>query len=337
MTSLFCLWLSVLLAACQPAEKFVQTQFSGPTMGTEYHVSIVTTENTKVGTDVAELIDRELVAVNQSMSTYIPDSELSKINLQQSEVWLPVSDNLLAVLTKAQNVSELSEGAFDITIAPLVNLWGFGPETKQNQLPTDADIISRLQQVGFKKLKLDLQRKTIQKTPGLQLDLSAIAKGFGADIVASMLEEKGYTNFMVEIGGEVVVKGHSVRGTAWRIGIETPTVGPSGVQQAIAISDVGVATSGDYRNYFEQNGERYSHTIDPTTGKPITHKLASVTVIAANAADADAFATAINVMGYASGKLFAEQNQLAVYFIRKQDDHFVSDYTPQFTKYLSEG
>lgn len=337
LTSLFCLSIGFLLAACEPVEEFVQYQFSGPTMGTQYNVSIVLEQGQKIHPDLEQLIDGKLAELNQSMSTYLPDSEVSLLNQQANREWQTVSKPLFEVLSTAQQISDLSKGAFDITVAPLVNLWGFGPETRESLKPNEEEIKQRLSQVGYKKLHLDSEQSAIRMDSPVSLDLSAVAKGYGADQVANLLLSLGYANFMVEIGGEIMVKGHSVRATPWRIGIEKPSSGRQGVQQAINISNVGVATSGDYRNYFEQDGQRFSHTINPVNGKPITHNLVSVTVITDKASEADALATAINVMGYEKGKKLAQDQQLAVYFIRKQGDRFVSDYTPHFKHYLDKG
>ena len=338
LTSLFCLLGSIfLLSACKESAGFNQIQFVGPTMGTEYHVNVVVRKGDIVDENLDRLITERLRAISQSMSTYIADSELSLINSDQSQQWLKVSDQLFEVLWIAQQVSRLSAGAFDITIAPLVNLWGFGPDyLEEGQIPSEIEVAALLQQVGFEHLELNSESKTIKKNQNLTLDLSAIAKGYAADDLGRLLQSLGYQNYMVEIGGELALKGHNVQGTAWRIGIESPSLTHAKVNQAIAVSDVGVATSGNYRNYFERDGQRYSHAIDPITGKPITHNLASVTVVANSAAEADALATAINVLGYSAGKAMAEKNQLAVYFIIKRGDKFVSDYTANFSRYLTK-
>jgi len=171
----------------------------------------------------------------------------------------------------------------------------------------------------------------------MYLDLSAIAKGFAADDISQLLLSMGYANHMVEIGGEIMAQGHTARGQAWRIGIENPTMTHSGVQQAVAVSGVGVATSGDYRNYFEVDGERFSHTIDPLTGRPVTHSLASVTVIAPTAMAADAYATAINVLGYLPGRAFAEKYGLAVFFIVRRADGFETSVSTHFSQFQISG
>jgi len=343
LTSLFYLLGCVALTACDEAEKeFLQLQVSGPTMGTQYHISVVSQLAMDQDT-LQHAIDQRLAVINQSMSTYISDSELSRLNQASGEDWFPVSDSLFAVLSLAKQISRESDGAFDITVGPVVNLWGFGPNNfgPNNKalvdFPTQAEIDSLRELIGYDKVQLNNTSKAVKKPSGRYLDLSAIAKGFAADDISQLLLSMGYANHMVEIGGEIMAQGHNARGQAWRIGIENPTMTHSGVQQAVAVSGVGVATSGDYRNYFEVDGERFSHTIDPLTGRPVTHSLASVTVIAPTAMAADAYATAINVLGYLPGRAFAEKYGLAVFFIVRRADGFETSVSTHFSQFQISG
>lgn len=332
--------LSLFFVACSRQELAPHFTLSGETMGTTYHLTIVEPEG--VTTNQAELqqaVDAQLKLINQQMSTYIDDSELSRFNDQPVGVPVVLSDNLFDVLMLSLEVAWLSDGAFDITVAPLVNLWGFGPgaDLLKDEVPSAEAITAALQQVGFSHLEFDLVAQSVTKTQPLVLDLSAIAKGFGVDKVAGLLEYAGFSNFMVEIGGELKLKGNSPRGTPWRIAIEEPDpTGQRSVHRAVTISDAGMATSGDYRNFFEVDGKRYSHTIDPKTGYPITHTLASVTVIADTSAYADALATALNVMGPERGMKLAESQDLAVYMIIKTQSGFESVWSPGFQVYLSD-
>jgi thiamine biosynthesis lipoprotein len=334
---LFCL----LLAACDnstTSADLKQLRFAGPIMGTEYHVSVILESDQTVDPELDRTIAHRLADINQSMSTYLEDSELSRLNRAPDNQWIPLSNKLFTVLSLAQIVSGDSDGAFDITVGPLVNLWGFGPgEGDRESLPAVDDIAARLQLIGYQKIQLDPEQSAVMKLDTISMDLSAIAKGFAADEVSQMLLVMGYSNHMVEIGGEVMAYGRNAQGKPWRIGIENPSFSHTGVQEAIAISGMGVATSGDYRNYFEVDGQRYSHTIDPLTGRPITHNLVSVTVIAATAAEADAYATAINVLGYSPGKALAEKRDLAVYFILRRNDQYEVHMTPKFYQYQSKG
>lgn len=337
LTSLFCLLLTACGTDGQPAS-YSQYQYSGPTMGTQYHISVVLNRDEKIDDELQAHIDAQLAAINQSMSTYLSDSELSRLNRAATQEWIPLSEPLFAVITLAQRISLESDGAFDITMGPLVELWGFGARDKVvDTVPSAAEINSLLAKSGYQQLELQGRPPALKKLTDTALDLSAIAKGFAVDEISYGLTQLGYANHMVEIGGEVKTQGHNARGDIWHIGIESPTFSHTGVQQAVTVQGVGIATSGDYRNYFEINGQRFSHTINPRTGRPITHNLASVTVIAPTCAEADAYATAINVLGFKAGKMFAEQRGLAAYFIVRDDENFSADMTSKFKQYLTQG
>lgn len=313
-----------LLVACSPADKV--NSISGPTMGTTYHILW-----RGDGQDVAQVqqaVDERLAEINRSMSTYDPESELSHINRGVTEAdpdgWIRVSPGLEDVLQDALIIHDKSEGLFDVTVGPLVNLWGFGPSASRDEVPDEQALQAALDQVGFSALTLDAGSDRIRLTAQRYIDLSAIAKGWGVDQIASLLEARGHTSYMVEIGGEIRTAGNKPDGNAWRIAIERPDSGldERPVELIIQPGTSGVATSGDYRNYFEEDGVRYSHTINPFTGRPITHKLASVTVLHDNCAMADGWATALNVAGPDKGMALAEANQLAVFMIVRDGDKF---------------
>ncbi|WP_347329614.1 FAD:protein FMN transferase [Marinimicrobium locisalis] len=311
-------------------------RFSGNTMGTTYHVTVVAEEGASLSIDTDAIqrgLDRELAQINQQMSTYIEDSELMRFNRAPVGEWQALSEPLAAVLAVSRKVSERSDGAFDITVGPLVNLWGFGPEAEPEEVPTEAEILALRQQVGYRKLNLDGRRA--KRLADIQVDLSAVAKGYGVDHVARWLEAQGVENYLVEIGGEVYLSGVSPRGDAWRIGVEQPTLLQEGGRMALALTDIGMATSGDYRNYYERDGKRYSHTLDPRTGRPIVHKLVSVTVLAKTTAEADAWATALNVLGPKAGMALAEREQLAVYMIVKANEGYEDRFSSAFEPYRS--
>ncbi len=311
---------------------------TGRTMGTSFTVKIVTSESITqqlapkyIEADINEL----LLQVNLQMSTYMKQSELSKFNRYQETDWFSVSADLAKVLRQSIKTSELSHGAFDMTVGPLVNLWGFGPENRPTKIPPDRDIETRKALIGYENITVRLNPPAVKKSkPAIYCDLSAIAKGFGVDKVADYLEKNRIENYMVEIGGEVRTRGHNSTGTAWRIGVESPD-NPSGIEKVLLISDRAIATSGDYFNYFEENGVRYSHTIDPRTGRPITHKLASVTVVHTSCMVADAFATAIDVLGPEKGFDFAVQQNLPVFMLIRRDGQFVEKMTPNFRELLA--
>jgi len=306
---------------------------TGTTMGTTYSIKIVEDEDTPSFIKLDEIIDSVLVDVNQKMSTYISNSELSLFNNSKDTNWVHASEELALIIFESLKVGQLSNGSFDITIGPLVNLWGFGPVEKVQSIPSDDDISKVKKNIGLNKVLVDFKNSRIKKkSPNIYCDLSGIAKGFGVEKVGLFLESLGFDNYMVEIGGEVRTKGLNDKGEEWKIGISTPT--NDGLQKIINLSGYSMATSGDYLNYFEERGVRYSHTIDPRTGKPITHKLASVTVINKNCSHADAFATAINVMGPIDGYNFALEQKLPVFMIVREDNAFVELKTPQFEDFI---
>ncbi|MDE2699099.1 MAG: FAD:protein FMN transferase [Gemmatimonadota bacterium] len=303
---------------------------SGPTMGTTFQVKIVQSEITLDVKVLSKEVSARLEEVNRQMSTYQDDSEITQFNRSPSTDWFAVSSDFAYVLHIAREISTWSDGAFDVTIGPLVNLWGFGPNAIPERVPPPDSIQAHRALVGYEKIHIDLSAPTIKKEiPEIYCDLSAIAKGFGVDRIASYLDSLGINHYFIEIGGELRTKGHNHLRQLWRIGIASPA-GQGELQKALALDNISMATSGDYHNYFERDGIRYSHTIDPRTGRPITHALASVTVLHKSCAYADGLATAINVMGPEKGFAFAEKHNLVVFMIVRHGDGFVEKMTSNF-------
>ena len=329
--------LVFLLSGCannNSAEKKFPFNYSGPTMGTSFSIKVSQLPKGVKTYRLETLIQKRLAEINQSMSTYIKDSEISLINSSQSTNTQFISPGLFTVIETAQEISRLSDGAFDITVGPLVNLWGFGPDKVSYQAPDAEDIQQALSNTGYDKIILTTRLLTLsKKIPELSIDLSALAKGYAVDEVAKLLEKQGITNYMVEIGGELFLKGKNLQDENWRIAVEKPNAEKRELQRVLPISDIAMATSGDYRNFFEQDGQRFSHTIDPRTGYPIKHKLASVTVLSDTTMKADAWATTLMVLGEEEGYKIAEQQELAAYFIIKTDQGFVERETPLFSEY----
>lgn len=292
----------------------------GAVMGTDYHVTWVNTQALDEQV-VAAGIYAVLNQVDEAMSTYQDDSDLMRLNRGPIHTSLPVSDELMYLLELSRQICSASSGAFDITVGALVNLWGFGPDTKPDAIPAEEQIAILKTLTGQHLIHLDINSKTVRKDSPVMLDLSAIAKGYAADKVAAYLESQGVLSYMVEVGGEIRLRGPKANGEPWRVAIESPK-GLREVYGVLSLNEAAMATSGDYRNYFEKDGRRYSHTIDPRTGYPVTNTLASVSVIAENAALADGWATAMMVLGPEEGSKVAEQLQLAVYFITKTPDGF---------------
>ncbi|QOL27006.1 FAD:protein FMN transferase [Thalassotalea sp. LPB0316] len=305
----------------------------GPTMGTTYNIKFVIEKGQLDVEQLHQEIDTALVQVNQEMSTYIPDSELSLFNKSTGDVPVEMSRGLATVINESIRLGEMTEGKLDITIGPLVNLWGFGPQARPDVVPSDELLANTEAQTGLRHLVVSGNK--ISKTlPSLYVDLSTTAKGYGVDVIAELLEAKNIHNYLVEVGGEMRVKGFKANGTLWHIAIEKPITNDRVVHQIVVPQDNAVATSGDYRNYFEENGQRFSHIIDPDTGKPINHKLVSVTVIHPSAMTADGLSTAIMVMGPEQGLAFAQKHELAAMLIVKTDNGFEEINTVKFMPYL---
>ncbi|WP_105104018.1 FAD:protein FMN transferase [Microbulbifer pacificus] len=319
----------VLLASCAPEK--TTWKLSGPTMGTAYHITVTDVPPGVSKAELQSVIDAELAAVNQEMSTYIPDSELMRFNAAPVGEGVEISAHLADVIARSLEIYRHSDGAFDVTVGPLVNLWGFGPLPEPEKIPAEDEIASLVQAIGSDAL--DLNGLVLTKSRAVTIDLSAIAKGHGVDRVADLLEARGIANYLVEVGGELRTAGVNPQGAVWRVGIERPSAGQV-VQKPIQVSGKGIATSGDYRNYYERDGKRYAHTIDPRTGRPVEHKLASVTVIAETCAAADGYATALNVMGADAALKLAEEQQLAVFLLVKTDSGFEERVSSAFSPYL---
>ena len=337
MRAIYLLPVTFLLAGCFGEEKGETYRFSGETMGTTYNVVAVDVPGDVTETEIGVAIGEALKAVNASMSNCGKESEVTRFNANTGTEPVTISAEFAHVMAAANDVHALSNGKFDVTLFPIIELWGFGARTKPGEsFPTDEEIAAALEHVGQAEL-VKLEGETLAKLdPEVSVNLSAIAKGYGNDAVAERLEGFGIENYLVEIGGDLVSAGKNDKGEAWKIGIETPDAGTNTVEMILPVSDLGMATSGDYRNFFEQDGVLYSHIIDPTTGKPVTHRATSVTVLAENGMMADALATAMMVLGDEAGMAVAEANDIAVFFISRAeagaDQEYVKQASPAFEK-----
>jgi len=330
--------LTIILLACEnPTENQQAVVLSGLTMGTTYTIKLNISETKIDRPTISTEIYQRLDEINSQMSTYMETSTLSLFNQSNTQDWEEIPPELYAVIEEALRINKLSYGAFDITIGPVVNLWGFGPEAQLEIIPEESTIKETLDNVGSQQIHLREQPYAIRKDkPDLYIDLSAIAKGYAVDVIADYLDELSINNYMVEIGGEIKTRGINPDNKIWQIGIEKPLNDQRSVQTIITLKNTAMATSGDYRNYFEKNGNRYSHTIDPSTGKPITHKLASVTVLHPSTMTADAMATALLVLGPERGFELAVMENLAAMFIVRDKDNFIEIMTPQFQRTIVE-
>ena len=331
LLSLVCL---LCLTACQPERPEQMHEFTGLTMGTTWSVMIHGTALPHSRQHLQAQFDAILNRINLQMSSYLSESELSRINNTGSTDWHSASASLMHVLQAARELSRLTRGAFDVSVGPLVNLWGFGPE-QDFTVPEEEQVDTALRLVGYQKLQLDPAASSLKKAAaGMYIDLSAIAKGYGVDEIADYLDGLQLHNYLVEIGGEIRARGVNDKNRPWQIGIEQPVAGSRAVGKIIKLENMAMATSGDYRNYFEHEGTRYSHTIDPRNGRPVSHGLASVTVLHPSTMLADAWATGLLVLGPERGIELARQNGLAAYFIIHIDAGFREESTAAFKPYF---
>ena len=320
--------LAVLVcSACQPKREL---RLSGKTMGTTYHIKVVAGLFTS-GTDLQEQIDERLAAINRSMSTYDPESEISRFNGLRStgEIFTP-SDDFFNVMQVAAELHRLTEGAWDGTLDPLINLWGFGRNGPIDKIPEDDAIHRALTHVGFDRILVDSSSGTLSKTdPAVTLDLASIAKGYGVDEIARLLGRRRFSHFLVEIGGEVYARGRRKDGKPWRVGINRPESGAAfnDVYRAVPLADRAMATSGDYRIFFQIGDRSYAHILDPRTGRPVTDGVVSATVVAANCTVADGLATALMVMGPEKGVALVDRlASVECLIVVRQPDGTLTDY-----------
>jgi len=285
-------------------------------MGTSYAVELAAPIDDAVRTGLTELIEVELAAINRSMSTYDPRSELSEFNRRQDLGWAPASRGLLEVLDSASRISASTQGAFDITVGPLVDLWGFGPQYRTQRVPNDAAIERVRESVGHQHVQIDPSAGAIRKRHSrTQIDLNAIAPGYGVDRVAMVLDRQGIGDYLVEIGGEFRARGSTAAGRPWQVAIERPVEGQRLLGEIVALDNRAIATSGTTKDFFEQDGRRYSHSIDPATARPVEHPPMAVSVVADTAMEADGWATALLVLGPERGYSLAQASGLAALLV----------------------
>jgi len=325
--------ITIFLSGCNQQSNDI-ININGATMGTTFSVQIVNNKLNSNKKTLEEKITDILVGVNKKMSTWDSASEISKINNMPVGHWVPVSSDSIFIYSLANAVSKKTNGAFDITTGNLIELWGFTTNDINNVIPSENEIKQAILNVGYEKLLINEMKSAVYKKYPFKLDLSAIAKGYAVDKIAEYLNKNKISAYLVEVGGEIRVKGKKRDEKKWKVAIETPLIQDRKAIKVINITDHAIATSGDYRNYYEIAGQRYSHTIDPFTGKPITHNLSSVTVISNTSAYADAIATALMVMGVDKGIKFCEKNGIPAYFIYKQDNKFKVSMTRNFKKFL---
>lgn len=320
--------MPLALAACKRSAD--PLELVGQTMGTTFRVVAIDPEGRVTKDDLERVITARLATVNRQMSNWDAGSEISRFNAAHSNAPQPVSSELATLMQTAQQINVASDGQFDVTLGPVIEAWGFGAAGAAHTAPTAAKLVSALDAAG-QTSAIKVGNGTLQKArPDTQIYLSSIGKGHGVDEVAKGLKALGLKDFMVEIGGDLYVAGRNPQANPWTIGIETPDMGATGIETVATIADKGMATSGDYRNYFDADGQRYSHILDAKTGQPVRHATASVTVLADTAMEADAWATAMLALGSDRGLEIAAEQNLAVLFIDRDGDGFASRATAAF-------
>lgn len=325
------------LVGCDQATKETKMQevlLQGKTMGTTFTIKVFVPEQRVQELSLFSDVTSLLKDVNQSMSTYIPDSEINQFNRLAAHQNFPISEDFRRVTAESIRLG-LSTKTLDVTMGPLIDLWGFGPDNRPESIPSDEVIAEIKQHMGVDKLKLSEHGLT-KTVEGLEISYSATAKGFGIDKVAEYLDSLSLTNYMVEIGGEIRTSGHKPNNVPWVLAIEQPDSEPGTREfhKLIRVNDIAMATSGDYRIFYDVDGVHYSHLIHPETGKPVRQDLVSVTVLHASAMTADGLATALTIMGTEQAKQYAEQHNLAVYLISKTPKGLETYASNAFKPYL---
>ncbi|WP_333494474.1 FAD:protein FMN transferase ApbE [Kluyvera sp. CHPC 1.251] len=334
----------ILLAGCDNASapatpKAQVTVLDGKTMGTFWRVSVVGLDQNRAE-NLRQKVQTLLDGDDQLLSTWKNDSALMRFNQSQSTSPWPVSEGMADIVTESLRIGQKTQGAMDITVGPLVNLWGFGPDKQPVKTPTQAQINAAKARTGLQNLTVINRagQQYLQKAiPDLYVDLSTVGEGYAADHLARLMIEEGISRYLVSVGGALVSRGMNADGQPWRVAIQKPTDRENAVQAIVDINGHGISTSGSYRNYYELDGQRISHVIDPQTGRPITHKLVSVTVIAPTALEADGWDTGLMVLGTEKAQQVVREQGLAVYMIMKEGDGFTTWMSPQFRAFLVSG
>lgn len=317
--------LALILSGC--GEQVLE--FGGPTMGSSYSVKYLRGANGPALSEAKAATEAILAEVDQQLSTYRSDSWVSTFNALPADSCQVMPAQVLGLVTFGQQLSEQSGGAFDLTLEPLLNLWGFGPQSRGEQVPTPAQIAEVRERIGHQHLRIDGTQ--LCKDAAIALDFNSIAAGYAVDRVSARLAELGVNSYLIEATGELTAKGNKPDGSAWHIAIEAPLEHQQVAEKILPLDGYGVSTSGDYHNYFEQDGQRYSHSIDPQTGAPIRHNLAQVTVVDRSVQRADGLSTLLMILGPERGLAFAERAGIAALFVSRAPQGFVSTASSAFT------
>ena len=327
--------LVLALSGCDSNAERVEV-LSGPTMGSTYTIKYVFNASTPaadaVGVEVQSILDE----VDRQMSTYRLDSDIARFNQSPANTCLPMPQPVLDLAQYGYELSRSSDGAFDLTLGPLLNLWGFGPQARAKHVPSAADIAKAKRQIGYQHVRV--VGNQLCKDADVQVEFNSIAAGYTVDRISERFTELNIDSYMIEVTGELIAKGRKPDGSPWRIALEQPLGdGQRVIQRVLEIDGYGINTSGDYRNYFEENGVRFSHTIDPQVGAPISHRLASVTVVDPSALHADGLGTVLLVLGPERGLAFAEERKIAAFFVMRDGEGFATQVSSEFSRMFPEG
>ena len=329
------LWpLTQFLLGCEADQG--RHELSGSTMGTAWNLSYYASPKNRSSEPelVRSKVEDRLLHLNTILSNYVDDSEISRLNALPSGKYSSISPELIKVFNVALQISKLTNGIYDISISPLVELWGFGPSLPRFHIPSIEEIAANRLLVGLDEIIIDEENNTILKSSARSFDLSSLGKGYAVDVISDDLKNLGISNFLFEIGGELFASGTPAQDRLWKVAVKSPLPNSSGISKIFSLSEVAVATSGDYQNFFEHQNIRYSHIIDPITGFPIQRDLVSATVIAKDAMTADAFATAFILLGSEKAIALANQRNLAVYLIKKDGEKYIELMSSKLLNYL---
>ncbi|EPA95852.1 thiamine biosynthesis lipoprotein [Pseudomonas umsongensis] len=308
------------LSACGNGDSL--ESFGGPTMGSTYSVKYVRHAGLPAPADVQVEVEKILAEVDRHLSTYRSDSDIAQFNALPANHCRVMPASVLQLVRVGEQLSMQSAGAFDLTVEPLLNLWGFGPQAREEKIPTAQALAEVRQHVGHDHLRIDGEQ--LCKDAAVEVDFNSIAAGYALDTIAAKLTAMGIHDYLAEATGELKAAGRKLDGTAWRIAVEEPRDDQQVAERIIAIDGYGLSTSGDYRNYFVQGGQRFSHTLDARTGLPVSHNLASVTVIHPSALMADGLSTLLLILGPEQGWDYAEKHDIGAFFVMRADTGFVT-------------
>lgn len=325
--------LAAALTGCGPSDRI--EEFGGPTMGSTYSVKYLRTEGVAPQSEIKAATEAILADIDLQMSTYRSDSLIEQFNRAPGGTCQEMPEGVLTLIAAGDRLHEESGGAFDLTLEPLLDLWGFGPKGQGEAVPSPQKLDEVRQRIGQQHLRVE--GSMLCKDVDVEVDFNSIAAGYAVDEIIARLIEMGVSSYLVEATGELKAAGRKPDGHHWRIGLEAPRDDQRVAQRILLLDGYGISTSGDYRNYFEEDGQRYSHTLDPVTGKPVNHKLAAVTVADPSTLRADGLSTLLMVLGPEAGQAFAERNAIAAFFVIREGDGFVSQGTAAFEQLFAAG